>query len=221
MHKLFNNLLIYPKMVNIAEVVRVYLRKNPDIGEKLNTGIINLSALARLIMEHESLDDFDAVLAAIKRCKNNRPFASGSDTLNDSNLEMVSDMAMIILKRSYSNIKIISNIINNTKKINSIRFVDTTGGFSIITDKILVDKILTFFPEDQILKVQRNLGGLIIVSPEKIERAKGYVNYITMLLYRADINIVHLISVYNDTTIILENKDLTDAFKIISSKIME
>ena len=56
---------------------------------------------------------------------------------------------------------------------------------------------------------------------DKIERAKGYVNYITMLLYRADINIVHLISVYNDTTIILENRDLTDAFKIISSKIME
>ncbi len=221
MHKLFNRLLIYHKMVNIAEIVREYIRKNPDIKENIDAGLINSSALARHIMDQESLENFDAVLAAIKRCRKNRTVSYGSDILDKSNLEMISDIAIIILKRSYNNIKIITNIINNTKKINSIRFIDTAEGFSIITDNILIEKISTFFPEDQILKIQRNLGGLIILSPETIERAKGYLNYVTTILFRANINIIHLISFYNDTTIILESKDLTDAFKIISSKIME
>lgn len=208
-------------MVSTAEVVREYIKKNPDIKENLDADIINLSALARVIMKNESLDDFDAVLAAIKRCKKNKVISYGVDILNNSNLEMVSDMAVIIIKRSYNNIKIIANIINNTKKINSIRFIDTAEGFSIITDNILISQISRFFPEDQILKIQKDLGGLIIISPETIERAAGYINYITTLLYRSNINIIHIISFYNDTTIILENKDLTKAFKIISSKIME
>ncbi|WP_423782664.1 hypothetical protein [Ferroplasma acidiphilum] len=42
-----------------------------------------------------------------------------------------------------------------------------------------------------------------------------------MLLYRAGINILQIISFYSDTIIILEEKDLTDAFKIISAKMIE
>ncbi|MEM0133253.1 hypothetical protein [Acidiplasma sp.] len=206
-------------MSTTSEKVQQFLRDNPDIRNSMNIGIINQSALARHIMHEMSIENFDAVLAALKRYDYKDPYPLKKEVLKKSNLEMVSGLSIIVIKRTYNNLKIITNIILNNKRLNSVKIVDTSDGIALIAEDVIASEIMKYVPDEQILKVDTNLGELIINSPEAIEKATGYINYITSLL--SDINILQIISFYNDTIIILDQKNLTDAFKIISSKIGE
>ena len=208
-------------MVNIAEIVRMYINENPDIKDYLNRGIINVSALAREIMANTQINDFDAAMAALKRYKANGLPAYSSEILDRSNLEMSSNISLIVVKKSYDSLKIITGIVGNLKKLNSINLVETKNCFSIVGDNDTIKGFANFFSDDQIIQFRKDLGQLTIISPEEIEKTKGYINFITLLLYRAGINILHIIFFYSDTIIILDEKDLTNAFKIISAKMVE
>jgi len=208
-------------MVNTAEIVRKYIDGNPDLKDYLNRGIINISALSREIMANTGIEDFDATMAALKRYRSNGQAVYNSEILDRSNLEMSSNISLIVIKKSYESLKIITGIIGNLKKLNSINFVETKNSFSIIGDNETIKGFSNFFSDEQIIEQKKDLGQLSIISPEEIEKTKGYINFITMLLYRAGINILQIISFYSDTIILLEDKDLTDAFKIISAKMIE
>lgn len=208
-------------MVNTAEIVRKYIDGNPDLKDYLNRGIINISALSREIMANTGIEDFDATMAALKRYRSNGQAVYNSEILDRSNLEMSSNISLIVIKKSYESLKIITGIIGNLKKLNSINFVETKNCFSIIGDNETIKGFSNFFSDEQIIEQKKDLGQLSIISPEEIEKTKGYINFITMLLYRAGINILQIISFYSDTIILLEDKDLTDAFKIISAKMIE
>ncbi len=208
-------------MVNTADIVRKYINENPDLKDYLNRGLINISALSREIMASTPVDDFDATMAALKRYRNNVPIVYNSEILDRSNLEMSSNISIIVVKKSYGSLKIITGIIGNLKKLNSINLVETKNSFSIIGDNETIKGFSNFFSDEQIIEHKTDLGQLSIISPEEIEKTKGYINFITMLLYRAGINILHIISFYSDTIIILDQKDLTNAFKIISAKMIE
>ncbi|AGO61336.1 MULTISPECIES: ACT domain-containing protein [Ferroplasma] len=208
-------------MVNTAEIVRKYIDGNPDLKDYLNRGIINISALSREIMANTGIEDFDATMAALKRYRSNGQAVYNSEILDRSNLEMSSNISLIVIKKSYESLKIITGIIGNLKKLNSINLVETKNSFSLIGDNETIKGFSNFFSDEQIIEHKKDLGQLSIISPEEIEKTKGYINFITMLLYRAGINILQIISFYSDTIIILEEKDLTDAFKIISAKMIE
>jgi hypothetical protein len=208
-------------MVNTAEIVRSYMNENPEIKDYMARGLINISALAREIVDKTPVDDFEAAVAALKRYKNNDLPSYTSEILDRSNLEMSSNISIIVIKKNYDTLKIITGIIGNLKKLNSVNLVETINCFSIIGDNQTVSGFSNFFSDDQIIEYRKDLGQLTIISPDEIEITKGYVNFITSLLYRAGINIMHIISFYRDTIIILDEKDLTDAFKIISAKMID
>ncbi len=167
------------------------------------------------------MDDFEAAVAALKRYRNNDLPSYTSEILDRSNLEMSSNISIIVIKKNYDTLKIITGIIGNLKKLNSVNLIETINCFSIIGDNQTVSGFSNFFSDDQIIEYRKDLGQLTIISPDEIEITKGYVNFITSLLYRAGINIIHIISFYRDTIIILDEKDLTDAFKIISAKMID
>ncbi|MEM0139884.1 MAG: hypothetical protein QXZ44_04650 [Ferroplasma sp.] len=208
-------------MVSTADIVKEYLGKNPEIGNHIDMGIVNTSALARLIMKESNINDFDATVAAIKRYKRVSGRVPQSYVLDRSNLEMSANVSIISIKKSYVNLKIVSNIINNSKKLNSISFLEDDKGLTLIGDSESISAIWNSFPSDQILDMSGGLGELTIISPDEIGQTRGYVYFITALLYRAGINILHILSFYNNTLIILNESDLTVAFSVISSKIME
>ncbi|WMT52165.1 MAG: hypothetical protein RE471_04620 [Ferroplasma sp.] len=208
-------------MVNTAEIVRSYMNENPEIKDYMARGLINISALAREIVDKTPVDDFDAAVAALKRYRNNDLPSYTSEILDRSNLEMSSNISIIVIKKNYNTLKIITGIIGNLKKLNLVNLVETINCFSIIGDNQTVSGFSNFFSDDQIIEYRKDLGQLTIISPDEIEITKGYVNFITSLLYRAGINIIHIISFYRDTIIILDEKDLTDAFKIISAKMID
>lgn len=208
-------------MVNTAEIVRSYINENQEIRDYMSRGLINISALAREIVNKTSVDDFEAAVAALKRYKSNDLPSYTTEILDRSNLEMSSNIAIIVIKKNYDTLKIITGIIGNLKKLNSVNLVETINCFSIIGDNQTVSGFSNFFSDDQIIEYRKDLGQLTIISPDEIEITKGYVNFITSMLYRAGINIMHIISFYRDTIIVLDEKDLTDAFKIISAKMID
>ena len=55
--------------MSISEEVRAYIERNPHIIRALNEEVINYSALARKIMEETGLENFQAIIAALKRYK--------------------------------------------------------------------------------------------------------------------------------------------------------
>ena len=163
-------------MVNTAEIVRKYIDGNPDLKDYLNRGIINISALSREIMANTGIEDFDATMAALKRYRSNGQAVYNSEILDRSNLEMSSNISLIVIKKSYESLKIITGIIGNLKKLNSINLVETKNSFSLIGDNETIKGFSNFFSDEQIIEHKKDLGQLSIISPEEIEKTKGYIS---------------------------------------------
>ena len=58
-------------------------------------------------MANTQINDFDAAMAALKRYKANGLPAYSSEILDRSNLEMSSNISLIVVKKSYDSLKII------------------------------------------------------------------------------------------------------------------
>ncbi len=208
------------KMESTASLVRSYLRDNPEITNYLKNGIINISALARQIMKLNNITDFEATVAAIKRFKNS-PGDFKLKMLDKSHLEMASNVSVISIKKSYSNMKLISSVISSNRRLNNVTMLDSGNLFSIIGDAETIRILWNSVPSEEVTDKLDGVGELTIISSDDIIHTGGYVNFITSLLYQTNINILHMMSFYNNTIIILDKADLTRAFTIISAKILE
>ena len=85
----------------------------------------------------------------------------------------------------------------------------------VINDNDL-DRIMRGIPKSEIISVDRKLAEIVITSPQTITYTRGYVAHLSSLLAYHGINVVQLVSFYTDVTFILESKDLTASFSIIS-----
>lgn len=212
-------------MITVSEIVEDIVRRTPFLEEALARGIINLSALSREIkpeIEKELMKKVKegAILMGLKRLSNKIKkihkeqrsfFKTPPDLMVRSNLVEItilnSDTLLNKQKKLLEQIKFIQNY-----------FLTFTQGIyetTIIVSKNLEEKLLKIFEDAKIISKFENLSSLTIQLPEGSALIPGIYSFILKALAWEGINLIEVVSTFNEFTIILENKNTDRAFSIL------
>lgn len=196
--------------MSISENVWLYVKGKPYLQEALENGVVNYSALARMIereIGNKSGKDFNAIKAALLRLS--RKFAKERKNMEQkvlkviraSRLEMRDKIAVII-----SNRKLDLPVIASAK---------SASGYTYIVEDNVAEKTA----DKDFLKIQKNLSMITVISPESLEETPGVIAYLLSSLAAENINVVEFVSCYKDTLLIFKNADITKAFEILSERL--
>ncbi|MEM4213161.1 MAG: ACT domain-containing protein [Thermoplasmatales archaeon] len=206
-------------MERISKRVSEYLSSNPCAISALQSGIVNYSSLARFLMKELKTENFNAILAALKRYPEKNPSLESSykSALRESRLEAYYSICNLTVKNSVDNL---TRLVEAYGEIYSsggkIRIVQGSQGIVIVVDKRNVELIRSKFQEADILSFRESLGELVVISPLIIENLRGYVAYISTALAVNGVNVYQVAAFYNDITYIMDEKYMTTAISVLS-----
>lgn len=188
--------------VTIESRVARFLTENPDYMLSLRVGVVNVSKLAQLILKENGDLNPISVRAALNRFKSRGNGETGKSRADD------------LLKKSKVSLQ--DKICVVTSKIpQTMKYISAT----YLQDNIvyIVDEIKSKIPQiSQGIIVDRDVSMIHIFSSREIEKTPGFVMRITHKLFARGVNILQLISCSNETIIILNKKDSTLAYEILT-----
>jgi len=212
-------------MLTVPEIVGKVVKKSAFLDEALALGILNISALARLIkpeVEREAMKKIQegAVIAALnrlsqkieKKAKNQRKiFRSAPDLIVRSNL----------MEMTYFNSK--SLVLRQKKLLEEMSgrhnyFLTFTQGINettIIASKELKKKVLAAFKEEKLSAQIESLSSVTVLLPQGTSLIPGVYSYILKALAWEGINVVEVVSTLNEFTIVLDDRNIDSSFSII------
>jgi len=212
-------------MVTVPEIVEKIVKKSAFLDEALALGILNISALARLIkpeVEREAMKEIQegAVIVALNRLSQKigrrartqkKIFRSAPDLIVRSNL----------IEMTYANSK--SLALKQKKLLEEMGgrhnyFLTFTQGINettIIASKELKKKVLAIFKEEKLTGQIESLSSVTVLLPQGTALIPGVYSYILKALAWEGINVVEVVSTLNEFTIILEDRSIDSSFSII------
>ena len=195
---------------SIAMEVREFIANQPFIMDAIRQGIVNYTALAKIIKKEITVGSIEAIKVAIIREKENIA----------KNQSVQKEKILKLLKKTKVNLQDKISVIITKKEIDLPHIVVANLGevFVYVVDQIQMHKYESLNngkKDDSILLIEKNLIALILKSPEEIKDIPGVVAFLSQLLASKNINIKEFISCYTDTIIILEFKDALKAFSLL------
>ncbi|EQB65216.1 MAG: aspartokinase beta subunit [Thermoplasmatales archaeon I-plasma] len=206
-------------MERISKRVSEYLSSNPCAMESLQSGIVNYSSLARYLMKQLKTQNFNAVLAAIKRYPERNPSLESAyrSALVESRIEAFYSMTNLTVRNSVDNFVKVSRIYADIYGSGGkIRVVQGSQGIVMVIDKKNTPEVRKKFSSDEILSFRDNLAELVVISPLIIEKLRGYVAYISTILAINGINVYQVASFYNDVTYIMDEEYMDSAVRVMT-----
>ncbi len=189
---------------SVAKQVREAIQMRPSLLDALKMGIVNYSALARMLQGEIGQGSTEAVKAAVIRIA--EELAKERDLqeeevrsiLKESKVRLQDKIAVLI-----SPIKIdVPNLFTAYLTDSYVYIVDQT----ILTGQL---------PRQ--VQIMSNLVALVLLSPDRVETTPGFVAFITQLLGSRDINIIEFISCFTNTVIVLDTRDALKAFSLLQN----
>jgi aspartokinase len=194
-------------MDRISEMVWLYIKRRPTIKAALRDGIVNHSALARLICQELGFSDrkFDAVKVALIRISKKvaEKEISGEEKL------------LGLLKNSSINIQTKVAVIISRKEL-GLRAISHARSGNYTTYIVEEREAGKAKKEWGVKSVQRNLNLITIRSGEELEEVPGVIAFLLNALAYEGINIVEFISCYTDTLLVVREADTSKAYEILS-----
>ncbi|MBT3304184.1 hypothetical protein HN592_04535 [Candidatus Woesearchaeota archaeon] len=194
-------------MKSTAEQTTDYIKEHPHIKSCLKKGLINYSALARLISKELNIDkktSKEAILIAARRFQQKIKKEFGYDR----DIKKLLSTSEIEVKN-----KINVYVVDKNVKVDAITLEGSENNTVIVSDKnkCLIEKKF----KNSIIKKHTDLVLIIIKSSKDIESIPGVVAYITSLFSENGVNIVEFLSCWTDTLFVIEAKDLHKAIEFL------
>lgn len=215
-------------MKTISSVVENYIKNKPFLSTALSEGIINLTSLSRVIKPEIELIlkkkiRGGAIVMALKRIS--------------SSLEFTSTHKIIRVLKNIGDITVRSNLIDYSFKVSDsllscqskflseidnpqLFFYTSSRGVTesniIISDE-MKEKMETYFGKEVLIKKTDNLSSISIKLPEENISIPGVYYFIFQKMSWEGINIIEVISTSNEFTIVVNDQNVNEAFKIIKN----
>jgi aspartokinase len=212
-------------MITIPEAVESIVKKSLFLEEALFRGIVNLSALARLVkpdVERELMKEAQesaitiALIRLSKKIKQIKErllgkFKNVPDIIVRSNLVEVtySNSSSVFVSRK----KLLDQL--GGKQAYFLTFTQGINETTIIASRELKDKIKSLFTEEDALSWIDDLSSITVLLPPDTAMIPGIYSYILKALSWEGINIVEVVSTLSELTIVLKDLDIDRAFSII------
>ncbi|EKE13737.1 MAG: hypothetical protein ACD_12C00848G0006 [uncultured bacterium] len=213
-------------MITIPEIVRKIINRTPFLAESLNEGIINLSALARIIKPEIETELYKkikngAIIMALKRLSNQQSikvditkvFKNSPDIIVRSNLiefTLINSQSLIVKHKA-----LLETVNSHKEYFGTI----TEGVFetTIITSVELKTSIEKIYQDEKVIFRSNNLSSVTIKLAEENINTPGVYYFILKPLAWEGINIVEVVSTSHEITLILEAKNVDRAFTILKN----
>lgn len=195
--------------MSISDTVRLYLKNKPYMVEALQSGIVNYSALARMIQRELRLKQYHAVKAALRR---------HAVELMEKELG-IERHAISILRQSTVTIQggVMIIISDAELGIQSEGKMRLSNYYMYLLNKKISLKSLGKRLNQHVVKVHEDASAIIIHSEEKLEAIPGFVAFIASILAEQNINILEFVSYYTETLIIVGRGDAIKSHELLLS----
>ncbi len=212
-------------MRTIPDIVQFLIRKSPFLEEGLNAGVINHSALARLIkkeVEREAMKRVHsgAVIMAVNRLarsvqakakKQRSAFRQAPDLI----------LRLHLFEVTYANSR--AFLLKQVKLVERMSarphfFLTVTRGINettVIASREMKEYILTVCRGERLISRIDQLASITVMLPPGTALIPGAYSYILKALAWEGLNVVEVVSTFNEFTLVLEDKNVNAAFSII------
>lgn len=215
-------------MKTISSVVENYIKNKPFLSTALSEGIINLTSLSRKIKPEIELIlkkkvRSGAIVMALKRIS--------------SSLEFISTHKIIKVLKNIGDITVRSNLTDYSFKVSDsllscqakflseidnrqLFFYTSSRGVTesnIVISNEMEEKMETYFGNEVLIKKTDNLSSISIKLPEENISIPGVYYFMFQKMSWEGINIIEVISTSNEFTIVVNDKNVNDAFKIVKN----
>lgn len=191
--------------MSTANLIRVYLKNKPYMREALESGIVNLSALSRIIQKDLKLDDYYAVKAAVRR------YYQQLEKMKTS----IEQRALSVLRGNKITILDGISVLVTDKdtEIKSSAKIKIGDYYIYLVDSNVLAK--TKIKADFVHKYE-NCSALVIHSEENVENVSGVMAFVTSLFAEYNINIIELISCYTENIFVIRREETLRAYELLS-----
>ena len=179
-------------MIGFSKIVRKFLTDNQSIADCAQRGLINYSALARLICKETGTKKFDAVLMACRRSVGRRPKRINKDEailqiMRRASINLQTKMVVVIIEKpkSFEKIFELQSAVNEEGGTFSLIEGEDVVTF-ILSEDWLAETRIAF--KNRILRVSENLVRVHIRFSRKIETVPGVIAYVYRLFAEHNIN---------------------------------
>ncbi|MCG7845174.1 MAG: ACT domain-containing protein [Methanomassiliicoccales archaeon] len=214
-----------PPKESVAEKTRSYIDAHPSVKDCMAKDLINYSSLARLIMKDLSIKNEEAVMIACRRYAQKLSKKDHESDilviLADSRIEVKTKICIITASNDWTVLQRLERIF--AKLINQKALMQVIQGaqaITIIADEKLRSEVVNEVGETNVLKVREDLVEITVKSPQKIGDTSGVFSYLASNLSEQGVNVVETVSCYTDTIFIIHEKDMIQAYSILS-KLLE
>ena len=215
-------------MKTISSVVENYIKNKPFLSTALSEGIINLTSLSRKIKPEIELIlkkkvRSGAIVMALKRIS--------------SSLEFIYTHKIIKVLKNIGDITVRSNLTDYSFKVSDsllscqakflseidnrqLFFYTSSRGVTesnIVISNEMEEKMETYFGNEVLIKKTDNLSSISIKLPEENISIPGVYYFMFQKMSWEGINIIEVISTSNEFTIVVNDKNVNDAFKIVKN----
>ena len=215
-------------MKTISSVVENYIKNKPFLSTALSEGIINLTSLSRRIKPEIELVlkkqiRSGAIVMALKRISNSLEFVSTHKILkvlkNIGDITVRSNLIDYSFKVSDSLLSCQAKFLSEIDNPQLIFYTSSRGvtESNIIISNEMKEKMEGYFEKEILIKKTDNLSSISIKLPVENVSIPGIYYFIFQKMSWEGINIIEVISTSNEFTIVLDDKNVNDAFKIIKN----
>lgn len=194
-------------MATTANLVRLYLKRRPQLLSVVNNSLCNYSALARRLQKEifpGKVHEFIAIKAALLRMAREGEQGRGKDwekdverILRQSSVEIRSHVAVISSKGGIG--------------VPVIAMSNSKSGVMSVVDSSFVPQM-----KKKGLRVIDNLTLVILISPSELQDTPGCVSAILDAIAAEGINVLEFISCHTDTLMVVKNADAVRVYEILS-----
>ncbi len=214
--------------MSVSKHVREVVLTRPAIRDCLAHGVINYSALSRLIQEDLNNMGIRASVGAIKMAlirfssdirRKGKIEERIRRVIAESVLELQTDLGVITVRRSAVEQRI-DDLIGLMERARFFQMTQGLDTFSIVVASELLPRILSIFPKRLIVSTLSDQTALVMVSPEDIVVTPGVLELVLYTLSSNGINVTQVISCYKDTVLIFDRSDASTAYKLLEDLIL-
>jgi len=214
---------------SVSRAISEILLSKPVILAALELGVVNYSALARLLKEEveerlgRRVSDTSVKMAIIRFRDKLAESLAGSkgevlEVIARSSLSLIDDIGLATVRAS-DPLSLVSKI---AKVVPRARFLQLTQGiytFTIVADMETLERVIEAAGRTLVEAVYRDQAAIVVISPREIITTPGVVAYLTTLLAFNGVNLTQIISAHTDTVFIVQRDDAVKAYRVLCGAI--
>lgn len=210
-------------MTNVSREVKKFLDKSPCVRRNMDIDLINISALARMIIKEQNLEEttLEATISAIRRYKldyHNPIFDRAAQIIRLSPTLSTKGRLVGICIFTESDLKELFNELCNVLNCKSksiVRIAQLEKCITLIIEERDLEKLKTFFKKYKTYKVHSNIAEIKLETDAIVQKTPGLIALLATELAINSINIIDIISSGTEIVVYVNEKDLVMAHDVI------